>query len=341
MRAFVTGAGGFIGGRLVRWLRAHGWEVRGLVRPGRDPEPLRAIGAQPVVGTLDDLPVLRQACEGCEVVFHVAAALGPDAVPPTVFRVNVDGTENVLQAACAAGARRLVFTSSVAVYGEAAPDGADEDTPPHPSGPYGESKLEAERLCLRYMREQGIEVVLLRPCFVYGPGDRYFLPTAVSILRGGWFPVVDGGALPLDVVHVDDVVQAHLRVATVPQAAGRTYNVTDGRRRSVRELVALAARAMGVRVRLIPIPRTLVRPAAYLLRAAAELVRAPGRELITPENFGAMLAPHHFSIARARRELGYEPTYQLEEVLPDLLNTFLFEGRREHEGARPALGPRR
>lgn len=321
MRAFVTGASGFIGGRLVRWLRQHGWEVRGLVRPGRDPAPLRAAGAEPVVGTLDDLPVLRRACEGCAVVFHVAAALGPDAAPPTVFRVNVGGTENVLQAACAAGVRRLVFTSSVAVYGEAAPEGADEDTPPHPSGPYGASKAQAEALCLRYMREQGIEVVLLRPCFVYGPGDRYFLPTALPILRGGWFPVVDGGALPLDVVHVDDVVQAHWLAATVPHAAGRAYNVTDGQRRSVRELVELAARVLGVRVRLIPIPRALVRPAAHLLRAAAELVRAPGRELITPENFSAMLAPHHFSIARAQRELGYKPTYQLEEVLPELLRT--------------------
>lgn len=323
MRAFVTGASGFIGGRLVRWLREEGWTVRGLVRPGRDPEPLRAVGVEPVVGTLDDLPVLRRAAEGCDVVFHVAAALGPDADAATLFRVNVAGTENVLQAACEAGVRRVVFTSSVAVYGEAAPEGAPEDTPLRPSGPYGESKAQAEVTCLRYMRERGIEVTLLRPCFVYGPGDRYFLPTAVSILRGGWFPVVDGGALPLDVVHVDDVARAHLLAATVPQAAGRAYNVTDGRRRTVRQLVELAARALGIRVRLIPLPRRWVRPAARVLRVAAELVRAPGRELITPENFAAMLAPHHFSIARARRELGYEPAYLLEEVLEHVLRPFV------------------
>ncbi|MCS7173941.1 MAG: NAD-dependent epimerase/dehydratase family protein [Armatimonadetes bacterium] len=322
MRAFVTGSTGFIGSQLTALLRAHGWQVRGLMRPGRDPARLRALGAEGVFGTLEDLPVLVRACEGCDVVFHVAAALGPGTDVQTLFRVNVDGTENVLRAASSARVGRVVFTSSVAVYGEAAPEGADEDTPPHPSGPYGESKVRAEALCRRYMEERGLAVTILRPCFVYGPEDPYFLPTAVSILRGGWFPVVEGGRLPVDLVHVEDVAKAHLLAATVPQAAGRAYNITDGRRRSLRSLVELGARALGVRVRLVPVPRFLARPGAVVLRALGELLRVPGRELLTPDNLQAMCAPHHFSIARARRELGYEPTRQVEEVLPVLLREF-------------------
>jgi nucleoside-diphosphate-sugar epimerase len=322
MQAFVTGSTGFIGSHLTALLRAHGWRVRGLVRPGRDPARLHAAGAEAVFGTLEDLPALTRACAGCDVVFHVAAALGPNADAQALFRVNVGGTENVLRAAATAGVGRVVFTSSVAVYGEAAPEGADEDTPPNPSGPYGESKVRAEALCLRYMAEHGLPVVILRPCFVYGPGDPYFLPTAISILRGGWFPVVDGGRLPVDLVHVEDVANAHLLAATAPQAAGRAYNITDGRRRTLRELLELGARALGVRVRLVSVPRFLVRPGAVVLRALGELLRVPGRELLTPENLRAMCAPHHFRIARARQELGYEPARQLEEVLEELLPEF-------------------
>ncbi len=275
-----------------------------------------------VFGTLEDFPALLRGCEGCDVVFHVAAALGPNADARTLFRVNVDGTENVLRAAASAGVGRVVFTSSVAVYGEAAPEGAEEEIPLHPSGPYGESKMRAEALCLRYMQERGVHVTILRPCFVYGPGDPYFLPTAVSVLRGGWFPVVDGGRLPVDLVHVEDVAKAHLLAATAPQAAGRAYNVTDGRRRTLRELLELGARALGVRVRLVPVPRSLVGPGAVVLRTLAKLFQIPGRELLTPENLRAMCAPHHFSIARARRELGYEPTRQVEEEVEELLREF-------------------
>ncbi len=322
MQAFVTGSTGFIGSHLVRLLRAHGWRVRGLVRPGRDPARLQAVGAEVILGTLEDLAALTRGCEGCDVVFHVAAALGPDADAHTLFRVNVDGTENVLRAAAAAGVGRVVFTSSVAVYGESAPEGADEDTPLRPSGPYGESKVRAEALCLRYLRERGVAVTILRPCFVYGPGDPYFLPTAVSVLRGGWFPVVDGGRLPVDLVHVEDVARAHLLAATAPQAAGRAYNITDGRRRNLQRLLELGARALGVRVRMVSVPRFLVRPGAVVLRALAELLQIPGRDLLTPENLRAMCAPHHFSIARAREELGYEPARQLEEVLEELLPEF-------------------
>ncbi|MDR7568737.1 MAG: NAD-dependent epimerase/dehydratase family protein [Armatimonadota bacterium] len=318
----MTGSTGFIGSHLSALLRAHGWQVRGLVRLGRDPARLRAVGAEAILGTLEDLSVLTRACDGCEVVFHVAAALGPNVDAQTLFRVNVDGTENVLRAAAAARVGRVVFTSSVAVYGESAPEGADEDTPPHPSGPYGESKVRAEALCRRYMEETELPVTILRPCFVYGPGDPYFLPTAVSVLRGGWFPVVDGGRLPVDLVHVEDVARAHLLAATAPQAAGRVYNVTDGRRRTLRELLELGARALGIRVRMVSVPRFLVRPGAAVLRALGELLRVPGRELLTPDNLQAMCAPHHFSIARAREELGYEPARQVEEVLEELLPEF-------------------
>lgn len=131
---------------------------------------------------------------------------------------------------------------------------------------------------------------MLRPCFVYGPGDRHFTPTAASILRGSWFPLVDGGRAPLDVVHVDDVAHAHLLAATVPHAAGRTYNVTDGARRSMRDLVEIGARAMGVAVRTIPIPYWSCELAAAL-RVIARLLRTPGRDLLTGDNLRAMAAP--------------------------------------------------
>lgn len=315
----MTGVTGFVGSHLAQRLVREGWQVRGLVRPGRE---LSAVpeGVEPLVGTLDQLDVLRAGCRDCEVVFHVAAELDGSAPRDHIFAVNVQGTENMLKAAVEAGVRRVVFTSSVAVYGEAAPDGADEDTPARPSHAYGESKVRAEDACFRYHARGLVEAVALRPCFIYGPRDRHFTPNAVRVLRGGWFPMVGGGVAPLDVVHVEDVVQAHLLAARTPQAAGRVYNVTDGTRRTVRQLVRMAARALGVRVREIPIPAWSIPVAAASLRLAARLVGAPGADMLTAGNLRAMMAPHHFSIARARSELGYRPEHQAETSLTALLS---------------------
>lgn len=321
MKAFVTGVTGFVGGHLAERLVRDGWEVRGLVRPGRDPSHVPA-GVEPLVGTLDQLEVLRAGCRGCSVVFHVAAELDGLAPREHVLRVNVGGTEQVLRAAVDEGVRRVVFTSSVAVYGESAPDGADETTPPRPSGAYGESKVMAEDACFRYHGRGLVEAVALRPCFIYGPRDRHFTPNAVRVLRGGWFPMVGGGHAPLDVVHVEDVVEAHRLAAVRQEAAGRVYNVTDGTRRTVRELVDLAARALGVRVRKIPVPVWALTPTAAVLRALARALGAAGADLISADNLRAMLAPHHFSIARARAELGYQPRHQAETSLPAVLAAY-------------------
>lgn len=319
MLALVTGATGFIGGRLAAASRERGWQVRNLHRTGRAPGTLVGLGAEPVAASLHDSAALAAACRGCDVVFHAAAVVGSRAIPPAVFEVNVRGTEAMLRAASAAGVGRFVFTSSVAVYGGSAPDGATEDAPPTPDSPYGESKVAAERLCLEESRRTGIEVVILRPCFVYGPGDRNFTPALASIIKRGVFPLVNGGRAPMDLVHVDDVVAAHLLAADSPHASRRAYNVTDGARRSIRDLVALAAHVMGVRVRAIPVPLGLALLAAALLRAAASLVGVPGSEMVTAANLRRLGAPHHYSIARARAELGYEPRWQAEDVLDSVL----------------------
>jgi nucleoside-diphosphate-sugar epimerase len=321
VRAFVTGVTGFVGGHLAEALLREGWEVRGLVRPGRDLSGVPG-GVEVLVGTLDQPEVLQAGCRGCQVVFHVAAELDGAAPRERILAVNAAGTENVLRAAADSGVQRVVFTSSVAVYGEAAPEGADEDTPRRPSHAYGESKVLAEDACFRYHARGLVETVVLRPCFIYGPRDRHFTPNAVRVLRGGWFPMVAGGQAPLDLVHVEDVVQAHLLAARTAGAAGRAYNVTDGARRTVRDLVRFAARALGVRVREIPVPEWAVAPVAVLLRAAARLAGAPGAEMLSPGNLRAMLAPHHFSIARARADLGYQPRYQAEATLPALLAAY-------------------
>ncbi len=317
----MTGVTGFVGSHLAERLVRDGWQVRGLVRPGRD---LRAVpaGVEPRVGTLDQVDVLHAACRGCQVVFHVAAELDGAAARERILHVNVGGTENVLRASVEAGVRRVVFTSSVAVYGESAPDGADETAPLRPSNAYGESKALAEEACFQYHGQGRVEVVALRPCFIYGPRDRRFTPTVVRVLRGGWFPLVGGGLAPLDLVHVEDVVQAHVLAALRPAAAGRVYHVTDGARRTVRELVRLGARALGVRVREIPVPAWAVGPAAVALRWAAQLAGAAGVEFLRAGNLRAMLAPHHFRIDRARAELGYEPHHQAEQSLLALLAGF-------------------
>src|SRR5215475_1308246 len=214
MRALVTGATGFVGAAVARALLREGWEVRALARKGSDRRNLQPVPVEVFEGDLGDSASLAAAVAGCEALFHVAADYRLGAFDPEqLYRTNVEGTRNILNAARDAGVRRVVYTSSVATIG--IPKDGTPGTEASPStvadmiGHYKRSKFLAEEVA-REAASGGIPVVIVNPSTPVGPGDVKPTPTGQLIVEAasGRMPAfVDTG---LNIVHVDDVAAGHL-----------------------------------------------------------------------------------------------------------------------------------
>ena len=303
-KALVTGATGFVGAAVARALLAEGWEVRVLVRAGSDRRNVTSLSAEQVVGDLTDTPSLERALDGCEAVFHVAADYRLWAPrPQDLYRTNVEGTGNLLDAAQRAGVRRIVYTSSVATVGM--PDGAPgtEDTPVGLTdmiGHYKRSKFLAEERA-RDAAARGIPVVIVNPSTPIGPGDVKPTPTGQIVLdaaRGRTPAYVDTG---LNIVHVDDVAAGHL-LAFHRGRIGERY-ILGGQDMTLREILTLIALLVGRSPPRIRLPHGVVLPVAYVSELYARLTGRPTR--VTVEGVRMARKRMFFSSAKAVRELGY------------------------------------
>ncbi len=257
-RYLVTGGAGFIGSHIARKLAGRGDEVVILddFSTGREANLAGLGGAVTVVrGDVRDEGVAAQCLEGCEGVFHLAAFISvPESVekPRLCEDINVGGTINVLEAMKRRGVRRIVFSSSAAVYGDRPGLPKRETDAPDPLSPYAASKLQGEHYLRMYARLHGLETVSLRYFNVFGPRQdpksQYapVIPNFVSRILRGQPPVIFGdGTQTRDFVYVEDVVQANLRASAAPGLAGDVLNVGLGRETSVLDLARLLAQALG------------------------------------------------------------------------------------------------
>jgi UDP-glucose 4-epimerase len=297
-KALVTGGGGFIGSNLVRALLARGDDVRVLDNFSTGNRAnLEGLDVEVVEGELRSYERVHNAVRGVDVVFHLGA-LGsvPRSVqdPLTSSAVNVEGTLNVLLAARDENVRRVVFSSSSSVYGTRRELPVTEETPPDPISPYGVAKLAAERYCVSFARVyEHLESVVLRYFNVFGPRQsphsQYaaVIPLFVSAIeRGDPITIFGDGEQSRDFTYVENVVDATIRAAEVPEANGRMFNVSAGRPATVNEL----ADALG-RIMQRDVERQFAPPRAGDIRDSwAE-------------------------ISAARDVLGYEPRVELEEGL--------------------------
>jgi nucleoside-diphosphate-sugar epimerase len=313
MTVLVTGATGFTGGHLARYLRTRGHAVRGLVRPAslsRAAE-LEAHGIEISAGDLRDPASLGRACVGVDVVYHVAATYREARQSGSAYRaVNVEGTRHLLDAAMAAGVRRFVHCSTGGVHGHVAHPPANEDAPFAPGDVYQRSKLEAERLAAEAGRRHAIDVVIVRPIGIYGPGDTRFLKMFRGLARGR-FPMLGSGRVSYHLTYIDDLAEGFRLCGELPQAAGRTYLLAGPECTTLDEVVRLVARELGVAPPRVHWPVWPV----WLAGAVCEAACVPlGLEPpLYRRRVDFYRKSRAFDISRARAELGYNPGVKLRD----------------------------
>ncbi|HAK95158.1 MAG TPA: hypothetical protein DCM87_09200 [Planctomycetes bacterium] len=307
VRVLLTGGTGFVGSHLAEQMCARGADVRCLVRaaggPARHALPEAAARIE---GSLEDSAALARACEGAEVVMHLAGAV-KERRPGDFVRVNVEGTRRLCEAAAATrGLRAFVHVSSLAACGPSAADRPrGEDDPPAPVSAYGRSKLEAEGC----VRASGLPWVIARPPAVYGPRDRDLLAVFKCVARG--FDLrVGPAARTVSLVHAGDLAAG--LIASAGAAPRSTYFICDPSPYPWEEVVAAMASALGTRPRPLRVPRWVLLPAAMLSRLRGTIT---GRPSIFNRDKVREIAHAHWTCsgARAARELGFAPARTLRE----------------------------
>ncbi len=312
----VTGAGGSLGKALVRRLIRRDHPIRALVRDETGAARLRELGATPVLGDVRDTEALKDLVQDCEVVFHLAAWMGSPFDERLAFAVNVGGASDVVRVAAAAGARRVVLASSIAVYGPVREGHITEETPFWSVGDlYGDTKIEAEKAARQEARQGGIELTILRPNMIYGPESPSWTEAPFAAISRGLPAIVGDGEDLVDPVYVDDVARAFELAGFEEQAAGEAFNIGTGPR-TWNEFFGAYASMCGTRLRRIP-ARIALAGARVGERAERSLGRRPRA---VAEMVGVMTSRATFSGERAREVLGFEPDFSLEQ------------GMRETEG---------
>ena len=314
MRVCVTGGTGFTGSHLVRRLLSRGHEVRALDhQPGLFDEELRAAGAEITIGSVTDAPLLGSLLDGCEVVYHLAAAFRRVNLPRKVYRdVNVGGMQTLLEAARARGVRKVVYCSTQGVHGNVRNPPADEDAPIEPEDYYQQTKYEGEEVCARFI-EQGMDITILRPTAIYGPGDPGRFLMLYRRVATGVFPFFGPGNALYHPLYIDSFIDAFELAAEREEARGRTYLIADAEYVPIREIVQRIARVMGVDLRIRHYP-------FWPLYAVSAVVETAFKPLpVDPPLFRRRAdwfrQNRAFRIDRARRELGYAPSVGLDEGL--------------------------
>lgn len=318
MLAFVTGGSGFVGRNLIAALVARGDRVRALVRSATAAGAVKAAGAEPVAGDLDDAAAMRRGMAGCDVVFHAAAKVEDWGDEAQFHRINVVGTANVVEAARAARVPCLVHVSTEAVLVGGGPlRGVDETFPypERPAGIYPKTKAAAERLVLAASSRE-LRAVAVRPALVWGKGDTSVLPQIVEAVKDGrWMWI--GPPFPRSVSHVANVVEG-LLLAAERGRGGEAYFVTDGAPVPFREWLTQVIETQGVSPRNRTVPAAPIHAVAILLETVWGLFRLPGKPPIRRSAIHIVAESITIHDAKARRELGYVGHMTAERGLAEM-----------------------
>jgi nucleoside-diphosphate-sugar epimerase len=268
---------------------------------------LKKRGVEVVHGDVRDYASIEKACAGRDIVFHCAAIV-TDWAPRKLFdEVTVGGMENMCRAALKAKVKRFVDISTNDVFGMDEKNVMDETFPLRPWGePYPDTKIEAEKISWRYHREHGLPVTMVYPCWVFGPGDKTFVPLIADAIvkRELIFWRKDVIVWP---AYIENLVDLLLLISEDRRAVGNGYLVHDGLSVTFQEFCAGIAKALGVPPVTTHIPYSAAYAASWVMESVWKITRRKTRPLLTTYTVKNLGSRFKYSIEKARRELGWKP----------------------------------
>lgn len=302
----VTGATGFLGQHMVRRLFQDGYRIRCIIRDPTRASHLLDQGVELVVGDLSSEDVANDAVEGVDAVVHAAGQLGGWGSRDSYFRNNVTTTRNLLEASERHGMKRLIFVSSVAVYGIQPNRRITEETPPRrESDPYCRTKLECERLVRQYVDRHGLIATVLRPSIIFGPHDRRFVRRVAEQVRTGTFLAVGRRNQGPPLVYVRDIMDFAALVLSPQSTPFEVYNLSSPENVSWERIVEEFSAGLGVHSRIFRIPYRVAYAAGAVLEFLWKAARASRPPLLTRFLAALIGLPYDFDSSKALAVPGF------------------------------------
>ncbi len=313
LKILVTGGTGFAGSHLVFRLVKKGELVRVLVRKNSNIDYLKKLDVELCVGDVTDKSSIKAALKGVNVVYHIAALFRQARFPDKAYwQVNVQGTQNMLEAGYEEGVKRFVHCSTIGVLGHITSPPADETYPYNPGDVYQRSKCEGEKLALRFFQDKKFPVVIARPTAIYGPGDMRLFKL-FKYVSSGKMIILGSGNIFYHLVYVEDLARGFELCAQKDDATGQVYILGGDKYLTLNELADLIARVLGVSLSKIHLPVLPVKVLSILCeKACVPLGIEPPLYRRRIDFFTKSRA---FNISKAKKELGYKPEFDLETGL--------------------------
>lgn len=316
MRNLVTGATGFIGSHIAERLIKEGEDVIALVRKTSNTGFLSGIGAKFTYGDINDLESVKRAMQGIDIVYHSAALADEWISSKEAYRVNVEGTRNLLDAAREAKVKRFVFISSLAVLGMRDHHGTPADAPYHKTGDsYIDTKIDSEALVMDYYKKYGLPVTVVRPGFVFGPRDNKLIPRLSDRLGKKQFMFVGSGKNKINAVYIENLTDAVISAARSEKAVGQKYNVTNDSGMTLEALVLNIVDIWKFDTPRKHIPKFMAYLVCNILTGLARLTKAKEPPYITKTRIKFLSLNLDFDIDKTKNDLGYNPRVSIEEGL--------------------------
>ncbi|MBK8944256.1 MAG: NAD(P)-dependent oxidoreductase [Ignavibacteriae bacterium] len=320
MKALVTGANGFTSSYMVKNLLKNGYQVKGLVRKSSNLELLDGLNIELAYVDLAKDEINDNIMKDVDVVYHIGAAYRTEGVPQKYFwDVNVEGTKKLLVAAKKAGVKKFVHCSTVGVQGDIKNPPAKETHPDNPGDYYQESKLDGEKLALKFFKEEGLAGTVVRPVGIYGPGDTRFLKLFKTISNGK-FKMIGNGNVLYHLTFVEDLVEGFRLAGESEKANNEIFTIGGNGYLTLNELVEKIAKILNKPLSKIKIPVFPV----WVAGALCEFICKPFG--ISPPIFRRRIdffvKDRAFDITKAKTILNYNPQITLEEGLTRTANWY-------------------
>ena len=329
MKVVITGGTGMVGKQLAFRLSAEGHDVTALGRKAAVAAELKEHGVYCALAHLEDAEAMSHAIAGNEVVYHCAALSTPWGDEKAFYQSNVVGTQNVIDACIEHGVKRLVYISTPSVYfnfkdrfGVKESDSLAEKPP----SKYTETKLEAERRVMD-AKNQGLEVIVLRPRGIFGPEDQVLLPRLLKAIRQKRLPVMGNGKNRVDLTYIDNLVDAMALCLDVePSATGRIYNITNGEPVVLWDFIRSLVQELGIPYRPRSVPYSVMYGLAYAMELKATYLTPSAEPVLTRYTVGLLSKSQTLDIEEAKSRLGYQPKVSMHQGMLRVAEAFRKRG---------------